>query len=386
MVAPEMIRTNKVNLDLLLQAVAKWKMPESVKSDLRFFVRELGMGKINRGRRLKDSAQAKYLLTLKVPLEFLNKKTEELKIADVENFEMALGADSLTSTHTQKPYQHATKISFRKALRVFLRWKLGEAESQKLAGWLDIRRKDKTPDFISEEDIKKLFSYCRTPEQRYVVAVLFDSGARAQEFVNIRFEDIQLPTEDQKFPKIHLRQEYSKTLGRNIALYWKNSADAIIIYVKQRLAEGMKAQDPVFNNTYGSIRMFLKRLGKRSLKRHVHAHLFRHSSATFYAAKLNRQELCYRYGWRFSSAMPDVYISRAGLENKELDMKFEKSKIAELESQYEDMEVQFKMKTDRLLEMEKKMNLIIDHFGTLANLHQQGIKSSEVESLLKTKI
>jgi len=116
-----------------------------------------------------------------------------------------------------------------------------------------------------------------------------------------------------------LRQEYSKTLGRNIALYWKNSADAIIIYVKQRLAEGMKAQDPVFNNTYGSIRMFLKRLGNRSLKRHVHAHLFRHSSATFYAAKLNRQELCYRYGWRFSSAMPDVYISRAGLENKELD-------------------------------------------------------------------
>jgi hypothetical protein len=38
--------------------------------------------------------------------------------------------------------------------------------------------------------------------------------------------------------------------------------------------------------------------------------------------KVNRQELSYRYGWRFSSNMPDIYISRAGMENHELDEKF----------------------------------------------------------------
>lgn len=74
-------------------------------------------------------------------------------------------------------------------------------------------------------------------------------------------------------------------------------------YLQERVAQGIKTQEPVFAGTYDSMRMFLTRLGKRVLKRHVHPHLFRHSSATYYAAKLNRQELYYRYGWKFNSNM-----------------------------------------------------------------------------------
>ena len=59
--------------------------------------------------------------------------------------------------------------------------------------------------------------------------------------------------------------------------------------------------------------------------------MFRHTSATYYATKLNRQELCYRYGWKFSSDMPDVYISRAGMESKQLDEKFKATELEELE-------------------------------------------------------
>lgn len=218
------------------------------------------------------------------------------------------------------------------------------------------------------------------------MAILFDSGARAQEFVNIRYEDIELPNKEQKFAKIHLRQEFSKTLGRNVSLYWNSSIDALTIYIKQRISEGIKPQEPVFNNTYPSIRMFLKRLGQRALKRHVHPHLFRHSSATYYASRMNRQELCYRYGWRFSSDMPDVYISRAGMHNKQLDEQFKQNEISEIKSNYEKMEVDYKIKTDRLLAMEEKINLIIDHFGTLAELHQKEVKSKYVETALKGRL
>lgn len=48
---------------------------------------------------------------------------------------------------------------------------------------------------------------------------------------------------------------------------------------------------------------------------------------------MNRQELCYRYGWAFSSRMPDVYISRAGMENKDLDEKFRATELEEVRSQ-----------------------------------------------------
>jgi hypothetical protein len=49
-------------------------------------------------------------------------------------------------------------------------------------------------------------------------------------------------------------------------------------------------------------------LGHRVIGRPLRYHLFRHSSATYSATRLNRQELCYRYGWRFRSNMPDIYI------------------------------------------------------------------------------
>ena len=80
------------------------------------------------------------------------------------------------------------------------------------------------------------------------------------------------------------------------------------------------------------------RLGKKILNKSIHFHLFRHSSATFYAPKLNRQQLCYRYGWKFSSDMPDVYISRAGMENKELDEQITNTELSDLQNKVSKME------------------------------------------------
>jgi hypothetical protein len=56
-------------------------------------------------------------------------------------------------------------------------------------------------------------------EERFVIAVLFDSGARAEEFHNIRREDIQLPSGSDNYVQITLKEEYSKTNGRTISLY-----------------------------------------------------------------------------------------------------------------------------------------------------------------------
>jgi len=41
--------------------------------------------------------------------------------------------------------------------------------------------------------------------------------------------------------------------------------------------------------------------------------MLRHSSATYWAPKLNRYQLCAKYGWAFSSDMPDRYIKRKGI-------------------------------------------------------------------------
>jgi hypothetical protein len=67
-------------------------------------------------------------------------------------------------------------------------------------------------------------------------------------------------------------------------------------HLKEREREGIRMKDPVYRGTYSAARLFLHRIGKKVLGRSIHYHLFRHSSATFYASRMNRQQLCIRYG------------------------------------------------------------------------------------------
>jgi hypothetical protein len=185
--------------------------------------------------------------------------------------------------------------------------------------------------------------------------------------------------------KIALKQEYSKTLGRTISLYWRQSLDAVREYLQERIAQGIKSQEPVFAGTYDSMKMFLARPKTRALKRHVYAHLFRHSSATYYAAKLNRQELCYRYGWKFSSNMPDVYISRAGMESKELDEKFTQTELGTLKDALAKSEQEDKIQKDRIQKLQKAIEVMQNNFQAVAKVVKANPPLAEVEARLRSK-
>lgn len=228
-------------------------------------------------------------------------------------------------------------------------------KAHKLISWLDVRVPKKTPDFLTESEVERLYRECTNSEMRFLIAVLFDSGARAEEFHNIRFEDILLPEGNNNFVKIALKDEYSKTNGRTIGLYWKYSTTAVTDYVEKRKKEGINANEPVFKNKYDNVRYILHRLGKKVLGKPVHYHLFRHSSATYYAPKLNRQELCYRYGWAFSSDMPDVYISRSGEFERQVNEKFTNTELEELKRQIIQQEQKNKILADEQNVLKQEM-------------------------------
>lgn len=299
-------------------SVNNWNVQNQVKKDVIDFINDLAIGKVNKGKPASERTQVKYIDLLKIPLSYINKNNSSITIKDIEKFERALTSGEL-SCNKRKPYAHSTKVGIRVSLKVFLIWKLGTEKAIKLTELLDTREKEKTPDFLKENEIEKLYDACKTAHERFIIAVIFDSGARAEEFLNIRYEDIELPEGNNNFVKITLKSEYSKTQGRTISLYWDNSFKAVRDYLKEREIDGIKSDEPVFNFSYDAGRFLLKRLGVKILGKNLNYHLFRHSSATYYANKLNRQELCYRYGWRFSSNMPDIYISRSGMENNGLE-------------------------------------------------------------------
>jgi hypothetical protein len=99
---------------------------------------------------------------------------------------------------------------------------------------------------------------------------LFDIGARAEEFINIRFEDVFTPSNSQNYYRVALKEEYSKTLGRTVGLYWQYSSEALRDFLDERIKEGIKLGEPVFNGTYDGARLFLSRLGIKVLNRRVH--------------------------------------------------------------------------------------------------------------------
>jgi integrase len=379
------IRAHERYLSTRKRGISRWKVPALVRTEVLRFVEELELGKVNRGKRISEGRQAKYLDLLRVPLEFFSKPSARLRLAHVERFEKALSTDRIQSRLKGKPYALSTKADMRKALKVFLRWRLGEAKALQLAGWLDTHDQHKTPDYLTEPEVETLLKACHTAEQRFLVAALFDSGARAEEFINIRLEDVRLPEGKDNFVKLTLKQEFSKTLGRTISLYWRHSLDAVRDYVKERVAVGVKPTEPVFAKNYDAMRMFLARLGRRVLRKHVHPHLLRHSSATYYATKLNRQELCYRYGWRFSSNMPDIYISRAGMENKDLDVKFTNTELGELKDDLARLQQQTKIKDERIATLQTTIADMQNHLAQIAEVLALKPTVQEVERTLQRK-
>ena len=81
---------------------SQWKVPKTVKTELLRFLDDLGLGKVNRGKRISPARQLKYLHALRAPLEFFNKPTVRLTLRDIENLERALGSGQLANQFTGK--------------------------------------------------------------------------------------------------------------------------------------------------------------------------------------------------------------------------------------------------------------------------------------------
>jgi hypothetical protein len=72
---------------------------------------------------------------------------------------------------------------------------------------------------------------------------------------------------------------------------------------------------PLFPVPVKRVRIILRKVGERALKKRVHPHLLRHTSATYWANKLPYFKFCKRFGWTLTSKMPQRYIDREGLDD-----------------------------------------------------------------------
>ena len=336
----EKVLTHIYHTEKKKENIKDWNISEKEKAKVKQFVEAYETGKITRRTATNTKALIERILSyLKFCLTHIQKDNPTKK--EIESFFDNLLKDNYKGWNQKSkkyeglPYSLKTKKEILEVLVRYYTWKFPKNLDLTEPLKIDIKIKAKEPPYLSLNEIDKLYNACINPEEQYFVSVLFSSGTRAEEFHNIRYSDITMPKGKELFVKVRLRSEFSKTEGRTICLYYKNSLQAVKFYLSQRIKEGMKPEDPVFNRKYNRQGNWLNVIGQRVLGKNINYHLFRHSSATWLASRLNRQQLCIYFGWKFSSNMPDVYIKRSGIDMEEVTNKFEVTEFEEMKIKHE---------------------------------------------------
>jgi len=338
-----------------LESIGKDKTLSEHNKQLIFaFLKDAEIGKtIKSGQKKKIgiARRLKYISVLKAFARWVNADFEKVKLADMERVISDLENDNIKTKYGDA-YSEETKVDFKKLLKKFYKWLLGANETYPdLVSWFDTSLKEKEIPALSRDEVEQLVANCSRLLNKVAIMVLFDSGARIEEFLNIRIKHL---TRKEDYYLLHI--EYSKTKPRTISV--PLCTGLLDQWIKERQCCDPESQ--VFPLTYNSARMMLCRLGRKVLKKPVHPHLLRHSSATYYAnIEKNYFRFCKRYGWTFGSRMAQRYIDRAGVDEEITAKAVQSDEIGKVRTE----NIRLKEDMNRLqaqLGQLDKINLVLD--------------------------
>jgi integrase len=214
-----------------------------------------------------------------------------------------------------------TKITYAKIWKAFVRW-LNENFSLKIEtkNWRVLKAKNEVlpESLISQEEFQKMFNQASDLQTKVILSILYEGGLRSGELLNLKKKDIEFLNNG--IAKAHVRGKTgervvffvfsSGLLKEFLHSHPLNDPESPLFFYKNQ--EGKLA--PL---TYNALRMKIKRLAEKTgLRKKIHLHLFRHSSASRLVSILPEPLLRKYFGWSPSSKMPEVYLH---LTNKQLE-------------------------------------------------------------------
>ena len=90
-------------------------------------------------------------------------------------------------------------------MRKFYKWLLGNCESEpEIVSWFDTSLQEKEPDALDEKLIEQIVAFAPGIREKALIWSLYESGARAEEFLNISVADLYQNSNNRKKLLIYL--------------------------------------------------------------------------------------------------------------------------------------------------------------------------------------
>ena len=203
-------------------------------------------------------------------------------------------------------------------LRSFYKWLYNADTYPDIVKWIkpDPNQSNKLPeDMLNEAEVRKLIESCKNQRDKTIVALLWDTGMRVGELLNLKVKDIALSDS-----LSHVIVS-GKTGDRRVPLVF--AVPYLANYLND-FRRGARQEDSLFividRNTptnrpldYIHVRKLLGDLKTRgNMEKKLYAHLFRHSRATYYANMLTEQQSKMFFGWSGGSTMVARYTHLSG--------------------------------------------------------------------------
>ena len=334
------------------------KLSKNNQKIIKDFVKRCELEEISKGRI------AKYVNHLIKISKWLNKDFDKINKKDIETLILKIRNNGYTEW-TIKDYKVVIKKFFRF---------MGKED---LASWIKTTIKksnnNNLPNEVyTQEEIENLIKVAGNPRDKALISVLYESGCRISELLNIRIKDISFEED------YALLNVMGKTGNRSIPI--SKSIPLLKTWLNYHSDIGNK-ESFVFDMSYRAVSKTLKKLFKRAkIDKPCNPHQFRHSRATELANSLTEAQMNQFFGWTQGSRMASTYVHlsgrdlipklitetktkkcyKCGFENP-YDLKFcskclmplDSNKFKEKQSQEEVMKAMFKlaMKDKEWLEM-----------------------------------
>jgi integrase len=189
---------------------------------------------------------------------------------------------------------------------------------------LQVTIKKKLPTILSLKEIVQMINSTRNSRDRAVLSLLFDSGCRPSELVNLKVGDIIF---DEEGLIVNIPEEGKRGQRRMRIVNTVNSEEVLKEWLKYHEFKN-DPYSPLFYRLdrikkakirIESLNNIVKYTGRRArIKKNVNSYTFRHSRATFLAKYLTEQEMKIYFGWTMGSDMVHVYVH---MSCRDLDQK-----------------------------------------------------------------